>query len=405
MNKAIFWLVQVGVLAAFVMAYNLASTDVKQTLKQKVSTAPYVPAVEIPRSKPLVVQPLYDRPEMVSDEDLAAVLWQVRPKFPRQGLRPNLVEHAIRTWSNRAEFNDPAVLSGKQMEEFLLDHSTFVLSWDEGATPLLDDRETGVGVNWGVARSASVHHDHMLACVTEAGTRLDAPVYLPSQREMTLENVLREALRDFRLDERETEWTAMAFGLWLPPTRNWKAADGREMSFDLLAERLIRGDMEKGVCSGTHRVYSLCLLWRLDQDFDILSDTVSEHIYDHLALVRDQITDSQFEDGHWPSNWDEGERAKVDPREDELKDTVIATGHHLEWLAIAPEELHPPREQIDRAAQWIIKTTKEQSADDIFRRYTFFSHIGNALALWRGTHPADFWMDWQEKNPEWEFGE
>ena len=83
--------------------------------------------------------------------------------------------------------------------------------------------------------------------------------------------------------------------------------------------------------------------------------------------------------------------------------TVIATGHHLEWLAIAPEDLHPPREQIDRAAQWIIQTTKEQSADDIFRRYTFFSHIGNALALWRGTHPADFWMDWQAKNPEWEF--
>ena len=88
------------------------------------------------------------------------------------------------------------------------------------------------------------------------------------------------------------------------------------------------------------------------------------------------------------------------PIEEELYKKVISTGHHLEWMAIAPTELHVSREQILKAADWVIKTTIEQSDSDIGSRYTFFSHVGNALALWRKTHPADFWMKWQIDHPE-----
>ncbi len=403
MNRYLFWTVQFVFVVALTIAFLLAPSEAKRLVKQELTGKPAVQPVEITRTEPIRIEPLYDRPEMVSDEDLAAVLWQVRPKFKRKGLRPNLVEHAIRTWSKDAVFNDPAVLSGKELEKFLLDNSTFMLSWGENAMPLLEDRKEGIGVNWGRVRSVSVHHDHMLACVSEAGVHLDEPVFLPTQRRATVKNIVQESLRDFRLDERETEWTAMAFGLWLPPTKQWRSADGRLMSFDLLAERLIRGRLEKGVCSGTHRVYSLILLWRLDEKFDILSDPIQKKVYDHLAQVRDLITASQFEDGHWPSNWDEGARALSNPRDDKLKDKVIATGHHLEWLAIAPQQLHPPRENIDRAARWIIETTKQQSEEEIFLRYTFFSHVGSALALWRKTHPCDFWRQWIRKHPDYKF--
>ena len=403
MNRYLFWTVQFVFVVALTIAFLLAPSEAKRLVKQELTGKPAVQPVEITRTEPIRIEPLYDRPEMVSDEDLAAVLWQVRPKFKRKGLRPNLVEHAIRTWSKDAVFNDPAVLSGKELEKFLLDNSTFMLSWGENAMPLLEDRKEGIGVNWGRVRSVSVHHDHMLACVSEAGVHLDEPVFLPTQRRATVKNIVQESLRDFRLDERETEWTAMAFGLWLPPTKQWRSADGRLMSFDLLAERLIRGRLEKGVCSGTHRVYSLILLWRLDEKFDILSDPIQKKVYDHLAQVRDLITASQFEDGHWPSNWDEGARALSNPRDDKLKDKVIATGHHLEWLAIAPQQLHPPRENIDRAARWIIETTKQQSEEEIFLRYTFFSHVGSALALWRKTHPSDFWRQWIRKHPDYKF--
>jgi hypothetical protein len=391
------WLVavQAVVVTAFGLAYALASPSAKDDIERAATRNDVVRLPEAPRTEPLSVAPLYDRPDVVSDEELAAVLRQVQPRFSRDELKPNFVEHALRVWGVDAEFADPEVLSGREMLDFLTNNANYTQSWKDKVEPLLDVRPTGIAIRYGADLCASVHHDHWLACLTEAGVRLDTPVYGPGRQGATIADVLHEALRDFRLDERETEWTAMAFGFWLSPTREWTGSGGRRYSFDLLAERLLRGDQKLGVCSGTHRVYSLAVLLRLDDDFDILTDDARARVYSHLERVRDEIMASQFEDGHWPTNWPDGAEAVAHPIEDELHQQVIATGHHLEWLAIAPRELHPPDEQIRKAARWAIDTTVAQSSDEILKRYTFFSHIGNALALWRSRRPAEFWQEWE----------
>jgi hypothetical protein len=173
----------------------------------------------------------------------------------------------------------------------------------------------------------------------------------------------------------------------------------------MLAHRLLRGDKRFGVCSGTHRVYSLAVLLRLDAEFDILSDSVSEEILAHLKTVRTNLIESQFADGHWPSNWELGAAAVAHPIDDPLRKQVISTGHHLEWLAIAPQELHPPREQIRKAARWAIDTTISRTPAQILDHYTFYSHIGGALCLWRKTRPADFWLAHEDSLPESAAGE
>ncbi len=140
-------------------------------------------------------------------------------------------------------------------------------------------------------------------------------------------------------------------------------------------------------------------LIRLDDQFDILSDAERINAWGYLESVRDRITESQFQDGHWPSNWPDGQAAIEKPVEDELKNIVIATGHHLEWLSIAPKELHPPEEKIQRAMQWVIKTTKELPQEKILENYTFFSHIGAATAMWRKTSPEAAWEAWEKNSP------
>jgi len=393
-------LVQLLMVVAFAVAITVDARAVTDAVAQRLhGEKPFKP-VPIPREQPLVVEPLYDRPDFVSDEDLAAVLRQVRPQFDREQMKPNYVEHALRAWGVRAEFANPEIPSGEELALFLTDHARFTDSWGKKVRPLLIERPHGIAVRWGTEAGGSVHHDHWLASLTEAGITRDTPVFGPSRRDMTIGDVVQESLRDFRLDERETEWTAMAFGLWIPPARSWTGGDGRQYSFDLIARRLMRGHKEKGVCSGTHRVYSLMLLIRLDEEFDILSDGMHAEAYGYLEDVRDAIIAAQFEDGHWPSNWPEGAAAVEEPIDDPVYRQVIATGHHLEWLAIAPRDLHPPDEQIRRAAEWVIRTTVDQPVDDILARYTFYSHVGNALALWRKTHPADFWSKWVERHPE-----
>jgi hypothetical protein len=390
--------VQLIVVVALVASWASASAVTRHQVLREFGGPRYSPVVSVPREIPLVIEPFFDDPEVVSDEELAAVLAKIRPKFVRERLKSNHVEHAMRTWWLNAKFRDPKVMSGEALRDFLVDHAQFLSSWGDQVKPLLQDRRDGVAIRWGKEECASVHHDHWLACLTEAGINLHEPVFTPNRRR-EINDVLQEALRDFRLDEAEVEWSALAFGLWIAPQKTWTTGTGRELSFDLLAERLMRGHKKFGICSGTHRVYSLMVLVRLDDDHDILSDTVREQVMTHLRSVRDLIMVSQFPDGHWPSNWSEGADAVSKPVKDELYKQVIATGHHLEWLAIAPQELHPPRDQILKAADWAIKTTIEQTDSDILQRYTFFSHVGNALALWRKTHPAEFSMKWEAAHP------
>jgi hypothetical protein len=398
-SKGPFLVVQLIVVVTVVASYAAGSAVTRRQLLTEVAGPRFAPVVDIPRETPLVIEPLYDDPEVVNDEDLAAVLFKLQPNFPRERLKPNFVEHALRTWWLKAKFADPKVMSGEAMKEFLTDYSQYLASWGDKIPPLLQDEPDGVAIRWGKEEGASVHHDHWLACLTEAGVGLHEPVFTPG-RQREIANVLQEALRDFRLDEGEVEWSAMAFGLWIAPQKTWTTRDGRTLNFDLLADRLMRGHKRFGVCSGTHRLYSLIVLVRLDDDHHILSDETRSRIMDHMKSVRDLIAVCQFADGYWPSNWADGADALSKPVDEELFKRVIATGHHLEWMAIAPQELHVSREQIRKAARWVIRTTKEQSASDIAGRYTFFSHVGNALALWRKTHPADFWMKWQAAQPE-----
>lgn len=400
-STSVIWATQAAFLLAIVTAYAVSPAATKDEIRSDVGLPLAVPQLEVPRSTPLVIEPLYDDPELVSDEELAAVLWKVQPRFPQTQLKPNHVEHALRTWSVRAVFRDPEVMSGQAMKEFLTDHGRFLASWGEQVDPLLSEFNDGVSVRWGRQEGGSVHHDHWLASLTEAGVTIDEPVFTPNGKDHSIRDVLQRSMRDFRVDEVETEWSALAFGLWLPPQKSWHIRDGREVSFDVLAARLMRGERSLGVCVGTHRVYSLMVLIRLDDDYQILTPEARTAVWTYLEGVRDAITASQFPDGHWPSNWPLGADALQNPADDELFKQVIATGHQLEWLAIAPRELHPPRVQILKAADWVIRTTREQSQSDILLRYTFFSHVGNALALWRHTHPVDFWTKWEAAHPDY----
>ena len=398
-----FLAVQAVFLGAFGVAWATMSDTSARELREVVTGTPEPRAVNIERTEPLVATPLYDEPGVVSDEELAAVLNQIVPRFDLAKTKPNFVEHALRTWHADAEFQEPEVMSGADMRDFLIDYGQFMLSWGADTPPLLQARNTGVYVRWGHDEGASYHHDHTLACLTEALVPLDQIVRAPQRPNATMKQMVEQALYDFQLDERETEWSALAFGLWLPPTREWTNGNGRKLNFDMIARRQMRGGKQYGVCGGTHRVYSLMVLVRMHDRFQaesgegILSDEVRAEAYSYLESVRDILEVTQMDDGRWPYTWPSGEEAMKDENP-EYRD-VIATGHHLEWLAIAPTDLHPPREMIEKAADWIIDNTTSKTYEEIMDSYTFYSHVGNALALWRSTTASTFWKEWEAEHP------
>lgn len=402
-NLVTFLTVQVVALGAFGIAWATLPDNSARELREIVTGELEARPVNIERTAPLVVESLYDDPDVVSDEELAAVLKQILPRFELAKMKPNYIEHALRTWHADAEFQDPDVMAGADMRDFLIDYGQFMLSWGADTPSLLQARNTGVYVRWGHEEGASYHHDHTLACLTEALVPLDHMVRAPQRPNATMKDMVEQALYDFQLDEHETEWSALAFGLWLPPTREWTNGNGRKMNFDMIARRQMRGGKQYGVCGGTHRVYSLMVLVRLHDRFQaetgegILSDEVRAEAYSYLESVRDILEVTQFEDGHWPYTWPSGEESMKDDNPEYRN--VIATGHHLEWLAIAPPDLHPPREMIEKAADWIIENTTSKTPEQIMESYTFYSHVGNALALWRSTTAPKFWKEWEAEHP------
>ena len=102
------------------------------------------------------------------------------------------------------------------------------------------------------------------------------------------------------------------------------------------------------------------------------------------------LSRSQAAEGYWTRRWPYGAAAKTDKAS--LSDKILVTGHHLEWLALAPAEIHPPREQLVRAAQWLAWAMLEVDDAQLAKSYGPFSHAARALCLWRGQEAYPTWQ-------------
>ena len=344
------------------------------------------------REDPITVRPLYDDPRVVTDEQLGQVLYKLRPRLRHERVNINHVDHALRFWGVEAKFEDPDCLSGEEMRELLLDHTRFSELWGEDAPPLLIVDDDGVRVRTQQGLSSASHFDHTLAGIAEVGTPLSFPVKT-AEGTATVRDMLEFALRDFSLNQVEYEWSTLAFSLYLPPVKRWMSTEGQEITFDRLADRIMRQRLNQGVCMGNHRLHALVMLLRIDDDHDILTDAGRQRIIEHLRDVTSRFIASQHPDGYWIRSWPNGKppAAGVEgDAENTSQNRILATGHVLEWWALAPEEVHPPREVVIRAGQWLARAVLGLEDATIARQYTFLSHAGRALALWRGQFPVYF---------------
>lgn len=342
------------------------------------------------RNEPLRVAPRCDEPAVVSDEQLHRVLVKLEPRLRGPHPKINHVDHALRFWGVEAEFDDPQCLSGREMRDLLLDNRQFAKAWEGEAAPLLIRDSRGVGVRTQQGAATASHVDHTLAGLAEVGTPLDYPVRTPGG-EATVRDLLLHSLRTFNLDQPEYEWSALAYELYLPPARRWFTYDGQEITFDLLAERIMREPLSNGVCAGHHRLHALTMLLRVDEQEPVLSDQSRRRIVAHLQDATRRLIAHQHAQGYWDGDWPEvpASDERNDPTgADRLPHRILSTGHALEWWALAPPEVQPPRETVVRAGQWLVRTIDELDEQEVRNSYTFLTHAGRALALWRGDFPA-----------------
>ncbi len=342
---------------------------------------------------PPIVAPRYNVPEIVSDAQLQSTLHKLRPRLRRLNPQVNHLDHALRFWGLEAKFNDPECYSGAELRDILLDYRLFSKAWEKGTKPLMMKTEYGIRPRLQSGLATASHTDHTLACLAEVGTPLDYPVLIGpgAAGERTVNDLYQHTFKSFSLNQVEYEWSTLVFALYSPTNRAWFTTEGQQISFDDLAQRIMRQKLTQGVCAGNHRLHTLAILLRLHEKQPLLSDAMHAKVIEHLKSVTAKLVANQDKEGFWDLNWDGSPRNETETQPVQTR-RILATGHALEWWAFAPESVHPPREVLVKAGQWLVKTVDGMSDREIATSFTFLSHAGRSLALWRGKFPAQAYV-------------
>ncbi|MBC7853150.1 MAG: hypothetical protein IAF94_06920, partial [Pirellulaceae bacterium] len=253
--------------------------------------------------------------------------------------------------------------------------------------------------------TSSYHPDDLLATLAEIGTPLDTPMHLRGS-EATVAELLGDSLRRFYLDRLEYEWSTISYVRYLYPLKQWRNKYGERVSVDGLVQELMEKAPEAGPCDGLHRLEAMVLLYRVDESAQaagqksILSKNDRRKMLGYMKRVSELLVAAQSPEGYWTRQWSKGTRTaevKAEPKANisAMHDKLLVTGHQLEWLALAPEKVQPPRENIVRAGQWITRTLLEIDQTELTETYGPYSHAARALCLWRSVEPMEAWKKGQ----------
>ncbi len=351
------------------------------------STLPATPRLN---NEPVAIRPTWNDSRIITDEQLVMVLKKLRFENQHQP-KINHVDHALRMWGLPARL-DERFLSGHQMLALLTEDGTYKACWGEKARPLVMLTATGPRYRTQEGSASSSHVDHTLATLAEVGLPLD---YKIASRigPIEMRTIVERSLQQFSLNQREYEWTAILWGLYAADANSFRSIEGQEVTFDRLAKRIMRQQFGQGVCYGGHRLFSLVMLRRIDLDKTrLFSDETRSAVDAHLLEATRLLVASQSQEGYWDRTWP-GEPIGEIKALWEQGSRFLATSHAMEWWAMAPEHLLPPRETLIRAGQWMVVELEKMDEANVRKNYTFLTHAGRSLALWRGGFPHELYSE------------
>jgi hypothetical protein len=214
--------------------------------------------------------------------------------------------------------------------------------------------------------SLEAHRDQGLATLAELGVPLTHPLRIAGET-FPLREVLRDSLANFHLGQEELTWTALAYALYLPPANHWVNRYGESFSFDDVVGELLGRPLDKASCAGTHLLYSLTILARVDRQMPVLSGPVRDRLWERLGHSVDVARRTQDAGGFWRVDWNRellgAAPAEGWSRPPDLPWTrLLATGHLAEWMLYLPPEVRPPADDLRRAGRWLYRQLHTHSA-------------------------------------------
>ncbi len=349
------------------------------------------------RSVPAQVEPVEGIGGFVSLTELKSVLIRLFPCW--EIFKLSRAIHALRLWGPDAVFDSdryrmpyPArVYTGRELFGLLLDHRHFS-KIVRTVEPLLTSTDMGVAVE---AKSYSLrmegdlgHTDTLLTVCAELGIARDVFIRTVNG-ESTVGRMVDAAVATFDPGQ-EMEWTIEALARYLAPSSGWTNRFGENYSFGQVVEKLVKRGGGEGSCLGTHVPYAIAILLRLDERHDILGRAPRASAIKYLQVVSRTLEQGQASNGTWPSRWTPGVPDDYIPDTDEARTLVGLTlmGHHMEWIAFAPEEVRPRKDCLMKALKFMTEHTPAMADGAVQEYYHLLTHVGNALCHYAGVIPS-----------------
>jgi hypothetical protein len=225
------------------------------------------------------------------------------------------------------------------------------------------------------------HVDQFLATCAEIGIPLQQAVET-KEGTTSIEQLLKSSRLECVRDQ-EIEWSAVAYCSYLPEQPVWTNRFGEQLSYDQVAYDLLAKTPGTGACYGTHTLIALTHILLADDRFRIIDGNTRRHIEARLHDTSRLLMQSQLACGGWPTSWYKSETGSIESLEASRTPSELlhVTGHHLEWIITAPQNLRPDERTISDAVRFLLKAVDGQDSEDIRKNYCGFSHALRVLLL------------------------
>lgn len=351
-----------------------------------------------PRPTPVSLLPYSGLEGLVPRSRIGLLLSKLAPCW--SAIKVSHVIHALRLWGRDASFpiedfnriSSGRQFSGKELLDFFVDDA-FYRSVAPGAAPLFVPSRFGCRAVYtspivsGFVGQLS-HRDDFLRVCCDLGLPLSTQL-ATSYGKSTVADLLSASLAEFHL-EHELEWSLECYARYLAPNRTWNNALGSDYSFDSAVLRMLESPPGTGACLGTHVNYTISALLQVHEQCPIMSGAVIQACRSRLLeTCRLLETTGLSESGGWKGEWSEHTpRINSDPMSISSS-KLMSTGHHLEWIAMAPPDLRPDKAVIQDVANAVLDDILNLTIFQSEGGYLLLSHLARALCLMERSSPID----------------
>jgi hypothetical protein len=311
-----------------------------------------VKPADLGRDIPWHVEPLV-RPIFAKDSPEAVWTNRVLQEQSQGPLNVSYCCHLLRLYG-LGRIPHPRFVSGREIVAVLTDQR---LSKSEFGQPIFFQTRNGIryrDLNLQKIPAGENHRDFCLATFAELGLPLSTPITILEQS-FSIRDLLQDSVENFDIRQEELPWTAVAYALYLAPQRQWTNRFGESFDFDELVSTLMEVPLDRASCGGTHLLYALTIVSRVDSSMAYLSDLVRQRVFEYLRKCTMIAANSQHTQGYWPWDWHTKDGSDPDGQSASPRDVctarLVVTGHLLEWLEMLPVEVQPPAQVYRSAAR------------------------------------------------------